>query len=344
MIASATNKTLITKEEFHMKRFTVIGAFLISLSWSAHADGNSITYYSDGALIEFTDIAGKGIITVPLLDGMIENSLRIKPATGTAIQRVEVLSVPSTSQKTGKDTENLQEQRNRLNDRLQALATREAIFTAAAKSQSGKAPRKSKSNPDPLQSIRQGTDFAIAQLEAVYTARRKTEQEIRRLDSRLDAAGKNGRGMGKTARITVSPPQGRVTARYAVAAPSWTPRYDISLNGTGTARLDLYGQLPESLPGYRCFATLGTIAESTAATGAPVPSGSRTLLARYNVPVYEQFFGSGAVSPFSFVLKNTSGTHLPTGEASIFRGGDYYGKLRFEGISSGRNNTITSGK
>ena len=71
---------------------------------------------------------------------------------------------------------------------LQALATREEIFKSAAKSQGGKAPRKSKANPDPMQAIRQGTEFAIAQLEAVYTSRRRTEQEIRRIDSRIAAA------------------------------------------------------------------------------------------------------------------------------------------------------------
>jgi len=322
-----------------MKIVTVLGAILICLSWSVHASGNSVTYFSDGVLIEFTGSASKGTITVPLQNGMIENTLRIKPAGGTTIQRVEILPV----QGSGKELEVLQEQRQRLNDRLQALATREAIFTAAAKSQSGKAPRKSKSNPDPLQSIRQGTDFAIAQLEAVYTARRKTEQEIRRLDNRLAAAGKNGRGTGKTARITVSPPQGRVTARYALEGQSWTPHYDIFLNGPDTARLDLYGQLPESVPGYRCFASLASIAESTAATIVPAPSGSRTLLARYTLPVHDQVFGNGVVSSFSFVLNNSSGTHLPTGEATVFRGGDYNGKVRFEGISSGRNGKITSG-
>ncbi len=62
--------------------------------------------------------------------------------------------------------------RDALGDRLKALNAREAIFKSAAKSQSGKAPRKSKTNTEPLTAVRQGTEFAIAQLENVYHARR----------------------------------------------------------------------------------------------------------------------------------------------------------------------------
>jgi hypothetical protein len=121
----------------------------------------------------------------------------------------------------------LLEQRSRLGDRLRALATREEIFKSAAKSQSGKAPRKTKTNPDPMQAIRQGTEFAIAQLEAVYTSRRRTELEIRRIDGRIAAAKVSGRGPENIVRIHVAPVRGRITARYAVAGLAWTPRYDI---------------------------------------------------------------------------------------------------------------------
>jgi hypothetical protein len=62
-----------------------------------------------------------------------------------------------------KELDTLLEQRNRLGDRLQALETREEIFKSATKSQSGKAPRKTRANPDPMLTIRQGTEFAIAQ-------------------------------------------------------------------------------------------------------------------------------------------------------------------------------------
>jgi len=83
------------------------------------------------------------------------------------VERVELLpcQVPERRQK---ELDALIEQKNRLEDRMKALDTREDIFAAAAKSQSSKAPRKTKANPDPLASVRQGTDFAIAQLEAVY--------------------------------------------------------------------------------------------------------------------------------------------------------------------------------
>ena len=107
---------------------------------------------------------------------------------------------------------------------MQALATREDIFKSAAKSQSGKAPRKTKANPVPMQAIRQGTAFAIAQLEAVYTSRRRTELEFSRLDNRIATAIISGRDPETVARIQVSPARGSVTAGYAVADQGWTPR------------------------------------------------------------------------------------------------------------------------
>src|SRR5690242_16773397 len=159
-------------------------ALLVITAGTALADSRVVTFYSDGALVELETAATKGVAEIRLPPGMMAESLRIKPLNNAVIQRVDILASRLEGKGT-KDLDALLEQKNRLEDRLQALATREEIFKSAAKSQSGKAPRKTKTNPEPMQSIRQGTDFAIAQLEAVYTARRKTELEIRRCDARI---------------------------------------------------------------------------------------------------------------------------------------------------------------
>ena len=70
---------------------------------------------------------------------------------------------------------------------MQALEAKETVFKAAAKSQSGKAPRKTKTNPDPLAGVRQATEYAIAQLESVYRARRMAESDLNSVEARSDS-------------------------------------------------------------------------------------------------------------------------------------------------------------
>ena len=307
-------------------------------------ESRSVTFYADGAVVELEASALKGVLEVPLPAAMIEGSLRIRPGSGTSLQRVDIVPARTDSGKGEKGLDALLEQRNRLGDRLQALATREEIFKSAAKSQSGKAPRKTKTNPDPMQSIRQGTEFAIAQLEAVYTARRKTEQEIRLLDSRIATAKKSSRGSEALARIVFSPARGRITVRYAVGGQGWTPRYDIYLNGSGSAQVNLSGQFPGTFAGYLLRASATTLADSTTARIFPVQPGPVAGLASYRLAVTEELFGTGVLSSFSFELKNLEPVHLSAGEANVYRYGEYVGRLRFEGISSGRSKKVSMGK
>jgi hypothetical protein len=320
----------------------VILSFL-TINETALADSGRIaTVFSDGTLIEVEVAASKGIAELSLPGGMLEDSLRIRPLGNTAIERVDVVS----SRREGKGTrelENLLEQKSHLEDRLHALSTREDIFKAAAKSQSGKAPRKTKANPDPMQSIRQGTDFAIAQLEAVYTARRKTEQDMRRLDARLGALRKGGQGEETIARVAVVPKNGRVRVRYALVGVGWTPRYDLRLNNDGNASLALYGQLPAGFSGYLLRASQASLADSSAARPLPVAAGSLARLAEYRLPARDESFGNGVRSSFSVVLTNPGNANLPTGEATLYRGGEYWGRFRFEGISSGRSRKVAFG-
>ncbi|OGU23075.1 MAG: hypothetical protein A2X85_14360 [Geobacteraceae bacterium GWF2_54_21] len=314
------------------------------LAYSALANvaqaGNSITFYRDGAIIEREASALKGVAEVPLEPGLLEGTLKVVPAVGSVILGVEINAARQDG-KSSRELEALIEQRQRLEDRLQALATREEIFKAAAKSQSGKSPRKTKANPDPMQTIRQGTDFAIAQLEAVYTTRRKTTQEIKKVENRI-AVLKRGGKSGGTVRISVSPPRGRLTVRYATAETGWQPWYDLHLNGSGVARLQLSAKMTANHGGYRQLVSAASLMDATTAATFPVQSGN-TKMAEFQLPITEENFDGGIYNRFSGRLGNTGTEYLPPGEAGLFRSGTYLGRFRFEGLSSGRNRLISSG-
>jgi hypothetical protein len=310
---------------------------------TTQAESRSVTFYADGAVVELEATAVKGALAIPLPTGMIEGSLRVRPSSGATIQRVDIVSARTDSGKGEKGLDALLEQRSRLGDRMQALATREEIFTSAAKSQSAKAPRKTKTNPDPMQTIRQGTEFAIAQLEAVYTSRRKTEQEIRRIDSRIAEAKNSARGTETVARIEVTPARSRVTARYAVAGQGWIPRYDMYLDGSNNAQVNLSGLFSGAYTGYLLLASPTTLAGRDTARVFPVNSGPAARLASFRLPVSGAEFGSGIQGSFSCVLMNSGQLHLPSGDANIYKNGEYVGRFRFAGISSGRSRAISMG-
>ncbi|KAA0893311.1 hypothetical protein [Oryzomonas rubra] len=315
---------------------------LLIIVAEAGAANRSVTFFSDGAVVELTGVAARGVVEIPLPPGTREDTVRIRPERGTSIQRVDILPLRRDT-RGEKELASLIEQRNRLEDRLGTLATREEIFKSAAKSQSSKAPRKTKSNPDPMQSIRQGTDFAITQLEAVYTARRRAEQEIRRIDARIATARKAGAGEDRVARVIVSPRNGRVTARFAMGKAGWTPCYDIRSNGGGNARVTLYGQVPGFFAGYQIRVSPTSLAGAAAERSSVLPAaGQRARLAEYRMATEEEYFGSGPLPSFSFTLKNATGADLPAGEAAIYRTGEYWGAIRFTGISSGRSARLAS--
>lgn len=326
-----------------MKTVLHIIILLLATAVEVCAGGRSATFFSDGAVVELEAVAVKGIAEIPLPAGMLAGTLRIRPERGARIQRVETQRLRPDS-KGEKELDALIEQRGRLEDRLGALATREEIFTAAAKSQSGKAPRKTKSNPDPLQSIRRGTDFALAQLETVYTARRTTMQEIRRIDARIASARKGGKSAESVARVAVSPKNGRVTARFAVGVPGWTPWYDIRIGNKGeSALVTLYGHIPAYFDGYKLNVSSASLAGAAGESPVvPAVAGQRARLAEYRMSVGEERFGDGLLPSFAFMLKNSTGIHLPAGEAAFFRAGEYWGTVKFAGMSSGRSTIISS--
>lgn len=317
--------------------------FLVIFSVGAASAGNKIIFYRDGTLIRQEAGAVKGVLDLPLAEGVLENSLKIVPAPGTSILGVEVRKAAQRS-KSDKDLETLSEQRLRLEDRLQALTTREEIFKSAAKLQSGKAPRKTKTNPDPMQTIRQGTDFAIAQLEAVYTARRKTKQELLKIDGQIAATRKSSRPAESSVRITVTPSRGRVTLHYATPERGWQPQYAMHVAGDGFALLQLSARIMGNSGGYAASVSSGSIADSGTAAAPLFPTGGTPLLAGYKLPLADERFSDTAFTHFSARITNTSPEYLPPGDTGLFRNGAYLGRFRFDGLSSGRSAVISLGK
>ena len=339
---TSVNEIILCKITRKIISSSLIGLCTITFSAVSASAANTITFYRDGALLQQEAGAAKGTIEIPLSAGMLEHTLTIVPAPGTTILGVETDKAVAGS-RVDNELETLAERRRQLEDRLQALETREAIFTSAAKAQSGKAPRKSKANPDPMQAIRQGTDFAIAQLETVYTARRKTAEEIRKIDARIAAAGKGRRPGGETIRIAVTPPRGRVTLRYATSERGWQPQYNLHLADDGTAGLQLSARVTGSRRGFQTRVSPGSLAESAGAEIFPALTGS-ALLAGYRMPLTEERSAGGIYNRFSGLLTNSTPYYLPPGESGLYRGGTYLGRFIFEGLSSGRSRVVSLGK
>lgn len=325
-----------------MRTATIAGILMLTTGAAVAQTSSSITFYRDGAVVERDAVALKGVAEVPLEAGLLEGTLKVVPASGTKILGVEI-STMRPEGKSGRELEALGEQRQRLEDRLQALATREKIFTAAAKSQSGKAPRKTKANPDPMQSIRQGTDYAIAQLEAVYSSRRKTEQELKKIDSRMAAVKRSARSVESVARINVTPPHGKLSVRYATSEIGWQPRYDLHLSGSGTAQLQLLAKITANYKGYLQRVSAASLSEATGAATFPAVAGGSAKLALFQLPIEEENYGNGIYNQFSGRLNNTSTQYLPPGETGLFKNGAYLGRFRFEGLSSGRSKVVSIG-
>lgn len=321
----------------------IICLLLILLPAIAESAGSSTICYNDGTIVVIEAFAIKGIIEIPVAAGFLEGTLKVEPAVGTTIVNVDI-SPAKLDSRSSREIEALTEQRRRLEDRLQALATREEIFKSAAKTQSGKAPRKTKSNPDPMKAIRQGTDFAIAQLETVYTTKRKTLQEISSIDARIALAGKKARLEESYARITVTPERGRATVRYATSEKGWRPDYDVRLAGDGFATLKFSARFMGSYGGSLLQVSPASISESATALTIRAIKGGNTTFASYRFPVSEESYGDGIYNHYSGLLTNTSTQHLPPGEARLYKSGAYLGKFIFDGLSSGKSKKITIGK
>ncbi len=314
---------------------------LVLTTASAAAAQRELTVFADGILMELETVSRKGLAELPLPAQIREGTLRVKPLDGGTVHQVKLLPAKATERQQ-KERDALVEQRNRLQDRMKALQHREGIFSAAAKSQSSKAPRKSKTNPDPLASVRQGTEFAIAQLESVYTARRRTEQELKRINEKL-AALDTKRATGPTLRVTVSPANARIRIASVLKEGGWIPRYEIRLQGNATAQLVLNAEISALPEGFTVKVVPAEMSAGLPQNSYPVPSaGSFARLATWQLPVEKEQITVVPMPAFSFGIKNISGSMLQVGTADIYLNGEYLGVAAFPATAAGAVATVSS--
>ncbi len=308
----------------------MIRAFSTSLSvltvitvMATTALAGQLTVFSDGSLLELTGTAQKGLVEVTMPTQIRQGSLRVIPSPGTTIGQVDLVPcrMPLRQQK---ELDALTEQELRLKDRLQALDTRESIFTAAARAQSSRPPRKSKTNPDPVASVRQGTDFAIAQLEAVYTARRRTGQELERLTARI-ARLRETAPHGPTVRIRVTPARGQVTVAALLEGGGWQPRYELRLDGAGNARLTQQALFTRIPAGCSVRFAPGPIKDGLPRQTIPLRPGEPTTIASWRLPVSTAVITPEPLTSFAVTLSNGTGTTLPAGEVAVYFTGTFLG-------------------
>lgn len=323
----------------HLASFMLLS--LLSLSPSGADASRSLTLYPDGAQVEQHESAKKGYLEITVPPTTRQDSLRIVPGNGVEILRV--VTVPLKPAKSvEKELNQLKEREELLNDRLKALSVREDIFKAAAKSQSAKAPRRTKTNPEPLSSIKQGTDYAITQLESVYHAKRKAEKELSQIAERRATVGNAQQSGGTVAKVWITPASGSVTATWYQSGRSWSPVYQIRFDDKGSALLSLMAQ---GVTLYR-----GETAELSLALAQPAGNPSRFRYEGELTPLLKETFtvsnmqGTSS-SPYTVNLTNSSAWNLPPGDISCFKSGVYVGKGRFQGADAGKPaEVVCSGK
>ena len=304
-----------------MKRLLLVTAILLTLNAPLWAAGRSLTCYLDGGVVSQELVVSKGYAEVSLPGGVMPGSLRVKPGGDTVISRVQTVPAP-VDPKTEKTLALLDERRELLGDRLKALQTREEIFTAAAKSQSAKAPRKTKSNPEPVTAIRQGTDLALARLEEVYRLRRVTEKELKALEAKRADLARRANVGGSIARIWLQGKAGAVSVDYAVSDAAWKPVYDLRADGSGSA-LTLRALLPET--GRETVVRVVPAGLGAPGAAAPLPvAGDYAPVAAYTLPGVASLSDS-PLAPLSLTLTNSTPSILPAGDVSCFWKGEYRG-------------------
>ena len=296
----------------------------------------SLTLYLDGALVEQQESAMKGYIEFSLPAGATPESLRIKPEKGVTISRV-LTAARKPGKEIARELATLADREELLHDRLKALSVREEIFKAAAKSQSAKAPRRTRTNPEPLSTIRQGTDYAIAQLESVYQAKRKTEKELAQLAERRSRLQKDETGGGSVAKAWVTPATGKVTASWIQVDRFWTPSYQLRVTEPGEAVLALHANGVTLGKGEAATIRLSRV--QSADSSGFIYEGEAIALQKLSLK-FERLQGGEPQTPLSLSLVNTSGINLPAGDTACYQSGVYMGRGKFNGADAGTSAEI----
>ena len=314
---------------------------VLLLAMPAGAANRLVTLYLDGARVESEMEVLKEYAEVSLPSSIHDGSLRIKPLDGCVIEWVDIVPAKPDSGIL-REMAKMMERRDALSDRLKALDARESIFMAAAKSQSAKAPRKTKTNPEPLTAVRQGTEFAIAQLEYVYRARRIAEIELKSMEARLVVMKKDA--SGNVARVKLSRKRGRIAVSYFRSDMKWLPAYDFRLNNSGEANVVMHAVLPKLEKGAKVSVVPALLADAANEMALPVISENFPPVATFTFPVEQEKLSSTPVYSISFRFKNISTKKLPAGEASCYMKEEYLGKVDFRGSLPGEAQELAVGK
>ncbi|HET6419526.1 MAG TPA: DUF4140 domain-containing protein [Geobacteraceae bacterium] len=325
-------------------RTLILALFVLAVASQSMAGEKTVTYFLDGAKVTCETAFDGGYAEVRLPGGLVADSIRIMPQSGVSIDKLELNIIPKGT-KTKKEIVSLEERKNLLQDRLKALETREEIFTAAAKSQSGRSPRKTKNDPEPMANIRKGTEFAISQLESVYAMRRKSEQELASLENRLSALrGTNG-AEESVCRIWFSGKKGRARISYLVSNLSWQPVYDFRLNGNGRAAIIMravFSYFGKNTSAFIVQSKMFDVDGNTAvAKSISKPYGK---IAEFSFPVEKETVLPGPVDSLKFTVNNDTDRHLPAGYAYCYLHGEYLGGFSFKGAGPRESVTLSIGK
>lgn len=298
-----------------------VGIVLLLSCRSARAGQKNVVLFLDGARVEQEASASDGYLEYALPDSFTPGSLRVKPLGAASVLRVELVPA-ERDRRRSREIARIEEQVSAQQDRMQALSRQEEIFSAAVKSQSGKAPRKTKANPNPVSSLQQGTEFALAQLESVYRGKRKCQHSLDALQLELAAA----RTRAAVARIWIS--GGRVRLSYLTGGERWTPSYDFRWSGGVTGELLLHAKLPSAEKGVQYQVSAGTQAQGLPAQAV---RGDFPTLARYPLALTSAIRAGQAPKTFEFSLLEAE---LPPGEAAAFWRGEYLGTGHFAGAGA----------
>jgi hypothetical protein len=304
-------------------RLILAAASLLFLMMTPAADAaqKSVTFYLDGSRVEQEKAALKGYLEFQLPDSFTPGSLRVKPVGRGSVLRVEM--VPAELDRSHvREVARLELRKRELQERMQALSDREELFAAAAKSQSSRAPKKTKSNPDPLASLQQGTDFALGRLESVGRSKRNCQQALDAVERKL-ASAKKGTPVAK---IWVS--GSKVSISYLASKERWTPCYDFRWGEDGSGELQLHARLPHTEKGVLYQISAGTVAQGV----APQPvRGGFPIVSRH--PLTLQGTVRPQERPLSFAF-NRIDADLPPGEAAAYWRGEYLGSGKFAGAGA----------
>jgi hypothetical protein len=305
-----------------MRLIPLLCAFLLLLLCQPLLAGQkSVTLYLDGARVEQDVVFRKRCLELPLPDNFVPGSLRVMPVKKGRVLRVEIAS-QRDPQRT-REISRLEERKQELQARLEALSAREEIFTAAAKTQSGKAPRMSKLNPEPLVSLQQGTDFALSRLDTVYRNKQRVQAALEKVERELAQAGKGT----QQARIWLSGKKARVS--YLVSGEQWHPCYDFRWSGRDAkGELLVHARLPQPEKGVRYLVSTGKVVEGV--PGQPV-DGDFPTLSRHSLLL--RTATRRAAVPVSFTFDPVEPA-LPPGEAAVYWGDEYLGSAPFTGGSA----------